>query len=316
MLGARIPILQAPISGSAGPELAAAVANAGAIGGLALTGWSGPDAAERIAQTRALTDGPFFINLLLAFEPECLDAVLASAVPIVTFSFGDAGDLIKRVQGAGKRCGVQVGNLAGAEQAARQGVDFIICQGVEAGGRVQSTQPLASLLTAVREAALGVPVVATGGIGSGRSIRAALDLGATGVMLGTRFLATQESRAHEVYKQRILDSTAADTALTLCFMDGWPNTAHRVLRNATLEAWEAAGCPAPGHRPGEGDIVATMPDGEEIPRYLMYQPIAGYSGQVEELPMYAGTSCGEIHDMPTAGELVQTLWREATTGSG
>lgn len=311
MFGAKIPILQAPIGGSAPPELAAAVANAGAIGGLALTGWSGPEAAEVIAKTRDLTDGLFFVNLLLAFEPECVTEILESSVPIVTFSFGDAGELISRVKSQGKLCGVQVGNLVGAKQAAEQGADFIICQGVEAGGRVQSTQPLATLLNAVAGENLGVPIVAAGGIASSKGIKEAMSQGASAVMMGTRFLATKESQAHERYKQRLVHSTAADTALTVCFMDGWLHSTHRVLRNKTLDEWEAAGCPPPGARPGEGETMATMEDGTPITKYFMFQPLDGYQGQVEELAMYSGTGCTEIHDIPGAAELVERLWREA-----
>lgn len=310
MLGAKIPILQAPIGGSAPPELAAAVANAGAIGGLALTGWTNEDAAQLIARTRDLTDGPFFVNLLLAFQPECMDAILASSVPVVTFSFGDAGDLIARVKGAGKFCGVQVGNAQGATNAARQGADFVICQGIEAGGRVQSSQQLHTLLDAVRQERLGIPVVAAGGIASAQSIRAAMRLGASAVMMGTRFLATQESKAHEQYKRRIVESTGNDTALTVCFMDGWPHSTHRILRNTTLDMWEAAGCPPPGGRPGEMDVVATFTDGSPIHRYDMYQPVAGYQGQIDQLPMYSGAGCGDIEDVPSAAELIERLWSE------
>ena len=138
-----------------------------------------------------------------------------------------------------------------------------------------------------------------------------MNLGANGVMMGTRFLATQESRAHNLYKQRIVESKAGDTAITVCFMDGWPHSTHRVIRNNTLEQWEAAGCPPPGERPGEGETVATATDGSPIPKYYMYQPLSGYQGKIDELPMYAGTSCGEIEDVPSVAELVERLLREA-----
>ena len=118
MLGARIPILQAPIGGSAPPELAAAVANAGAIGGLAVTGFTGPEAVDLIARARAMTEGLFFVNLLLAFEPECFPSLLETEVPIITFSFGDASPYIAKVKASGKKCGVQVGSLEGAKRAA------------------------------------------------------------------------------------------------------------------------------------------------------------------------------------------------------
>jgi nitronate monooxygenase len=309
MLGARIPILQAPIGGSAPPELAAAVANAGAIGGLAVTGFTGPEAIDLIARARALTEGLFFVNLLLAFEPECFPSLLDTEVPIITFSFGDASPFIAKVKASGKKCGVQVGSLEGAKRAASNGADFLILQGIEAGGRVQATQPLANLLAQVCDADLGLPLVAAGGICTSKDIHGAL-ASADAVMMGTRFLATQESRSHEHYKARLLKAGEDATALTVCFSDGWPNSFHRVLKNKTLEGWQAAGCSPEGLRPGEGDLVAEAKDGTQYARYDMRQPLEGVVGSVDDMPMYAGTGCANIDDIPPAGELVERLWEE------
>ena len=132
------------------------------------------------------------------------------------------------------------------------GADYLICQGTEAGGHVQATKALYDVLPDVLNEAKTVPVIAGGGIANGAHIRRALLAGASGVLIGTRFVATKEAGAHDEYKGAIARAKAPDTVLTVCFQDGWPSAPHRVLRNTTFEKWEAAGCPPAGKRPGEG----------------------------------------------------------------
>jgi nitronate monooxygenase len=308
--GLRCPIVQAPTGSVAGPELAAAVSQAGAMGAMALT-WTAPEAAAaQVRQVRAATAHPFLVNFALAFPPASLAAALAAGAPVVSFSWGDPAPYLPQVRAAGAKVGVQVTNVEGARRAIQQGVDFLVCQGIEAGGHVQSTRPLADLLPCVVEAAGGVPVIAAGGLGDGADIARVLNLGAAAAMLGTRFVATQESRAHPDYKRALLDAKAADTALTVCFDGGWPYAAQRVLRNTTLETWEAAGCPPSGIRPGEGDVVGHTPAGEPILRYEDTAPRQGFTGRISEMCLYAGTSCDSISDLPPAAELVERLWSD------
>lgn len=305
----RYPIWQAPTASLAGPELAAAVSKAGGMGSMALT-WTMPEvAAEQVRQVRSQTENPFFVNFALAFPPLALDAALEAGAPIVTFSWGDPERYLPKVRAAGAMLGIQVTNVAGAHRAIAQGADFLICQGVEAGGHVQSNTSLWELLPRIVEAASPVPVMAAGGIARGREIAKVLSLGAKGAILGTRFVATQESRAHSDYKRQLVEAAGA-TALTVCFDGGWPYSAHRVLRNSTLEEWEAAGSPAVGSRPGEGETVAATANGEAILRYEDTAPRAGYTGNIEAMCLYAGTGCSAIADIPSAGELVERLWRE------
>ena len=127
------------------------------------------------------------------------------------------------------------------------------------------------------------PVVAAGGIGNGQGIHKALSAGASAAALGTRFVATVESNAHPEYKRALLAAYAKDTALTICFQDGWP-AADRALRNRTFVMWDAAGCPSPGKRPGEGDAIATKTDGSKILRYQFKSPLRGFGGAVTECP--------------------------------
>jgi len=310
LLGLRCPICQAPTGSIAGPELAAAVSGAGALGAMALT-WASPEvAAEQVRLVRQATDAPFQVNYALYKPPVSLAAALEAGAPVVTFSWGDPAPFVDRVGAAGAQFGIQVASAAGARRAFDLGADFLICQGIEAGGHVQSTTPLENLLPRVLEAANGLAVVASGGIGDGAGIAKALALGADGAMLGTRFVATRESRAHEAYKERLTQATTGETALTVCFDGDWPYAAHRVLRNATLEAWEASGCSPGGQRPGEGETVGLTAGGEPILRYDETAPRRGMSGDVLDMALYAGTSSAVIRDIPPAAALVVRLWEE------
>ncbi len=310
-LGLRLPIFQAPVGSVAGSSLAAAVSQAGGMGALALT-WTSPEDARRlIAEVRVRTDRPVQTNFVLAFAPESLPAALEAGVNVITFSWGMPVKEAALVKSFGARFGVQVTGAEGVQQALDLGADFLICQGIEAGGHVQATRPLDELLPTVLAVAQGVPVIAAGGMGDGKAIARVLCLGASGVMLGTRFVATQESLAHDFYKRRLVDAGAADTVLTVCFVGGWPGTPHRVLSNETLEKWKAAGSPQAGDRPGEGDLVATGTDGRFFIRYDDAPPLVSTQGDPAAMCLYAGTSCEAVGDVPTVSFLMEQLWREA-----
>jgi NAD(P)H-dependent flavin oxidoreductase YrpB (nitropropane dioxygenase family) len=309
-LGLRFPIFQAPVGSVAGPELAAAVSQAGGMGALALT-WTSPDDTRRlITQVRTQTEKPFQTNFVLAFPSKSLAAALEAGVRVVTFSWGSPSHEVPLLKSFGARFGVQATTAEGARRALALGADFLICQGIEAGGHVQATRSLDEILPEIIEAAQGTPVVAAGGIGDGKAIARVLAMGASGAMLGTRFVATRESLAHEIYKRRLVEARAQDTALTVCFDGGWPYAAQRVLRNSTLEHWEAAGCPPAGRRPGEGDRLASEPGGREFLRYDDTPPRATMQGDPEAMCLYAGTSCDEVHEILPVHELMQKLWRD------
>ena len=142
-----------------------------------------------------------------------------------------------------------------------------------------------------------------------RGVRAALALGAEGVWLGTRFLATTESGAHDDYKKRLLAVRSTDTVYTTLFDQGWPDAPHRALRNSTVELWESAGCPTPGQRPREGELVGAFPNGDPIRRYGVPAPMQGATGEIEAFALYAGQSVGLIKDLPPAASVMAELAR-------
>ena len=308
--GLAVPIVQAPTGSIAGPELAAAVSEAGAMGAMALT-WAEPEtAADAVRAVLAQTRRPFLVNYALAFPPRSLAAALEAGAPVVTFSWGDPSRHVPLVRSFGARVGIQVTNAEGARRAAQHTPDFLVCQGVEAGGHVQATRDLRIVLAEVLAVAEGIPVVAAGGIGDGAAIAEVVRMGASAAMLGTRFVATHESRAHPEYKRLLLSAVETETALTVCFDGGWPYAPHRVLRNPTLEAWEGAGCPPAGQRPGEGDVLGATAAGDPILRYADTAPRAGFEGDIAAMCCYAGASVTAIHDLPSARDLVPRLWQE------
>jgi NAD(P)H-dependent flavin oxidoreductase YrpB (nitropropane dioxygenase family) len=167
-----------------------------------------------------------------------------------------------------------------------------------------------------------LPVLASGGIGDGAGIARAISLGAQGVSLGTRFVATEESSAHPEYKRRIVDSVAGDTVYTDDLYDiSWPGAPTRTLRNRTFDEWDAAGRPPPGHRPGEGTFVGTMrlPSGQalELPRYGgAGSPLVGFEGDFDYPAMWAGESVEVVNDVLPVAEIMRRLAEDAAAALG
>jgi NAD(P)H-dependent flavin oxidoreductase YrpB (nitropropane dioxygenase family) len=154
-------------------------------------------------------------------------------------------------------------------------------------------------------------VVAAGGIADGRGLAAVLALGASGAWVGTRFLAARESPIHDDYRQRLFDAVETDTYYGTLFDVGWPEAPHRALRNTTVDAWEAAGRPEPGARPGESEDVAARADGSAIKRYSSSTPHSSMTGDVETLPNWAGQGVGLVTQAQPAAEIVRELVAEA-----
>ncbi len=315
-LGIEYPIFSVGMGGGmAGPELAAAVSNAGACGVLGMGGLPASYIRRQIQHLRTLTDKPFGVNILLPLLQEGqIETCLDEKIPILVLFWGDPKPYVEEAHRRGTKVFIQVGSVEEARAAAEAGVDAIIAQGVEAGGHVKSTTSLSTIVPAVVEAVQPVPVIAAGGIANGRGVVAALSLGAQAVSIGTRFLCSEETQVVRAYKERVVKSKAEDTVYTFLFDVGWPDAAHRVLRNKATDEWEAAGRPASGQRPAEGSIIGTMTlagTTVEVPRYAVFPPMPGFTGDIEHAALYAGESCSLINDIKPAAQIVSDVVREA-----
>ena len=312
LLHLETPLVQAPIGGATVPELASAVSNAGALGMLSLTWRSADDARELIRQTRALTNKPIGINLVLEWDPaDRLAVAIEEKVDFVSFFWGDPGPWIGECHAAGIPVSHSVASPREAVRAVEQGADIIVAQGVEAGGHVWGDVTTMALLPAVVDAVPGTPVIAAGGIGDGRGFAAALALGADGIWMGTRFLLAHETPIHPNYRSRLEGSSVNDTVLTDLFDEGWPNSPLRTLHNSTYDAWISAGKPSPDQRTDRSDVIAYQPDGSDILRYQSDFPTTGVTGDLGAMVQYAGQSVGLIGRSAGAAEIVDSITSEA-----
>jgi nitronate monooxygenase len=303
----KYPIFQAAPGGE---KLAITLANAGAVGALSMT-WASPeDTFELVTKMKAATKGSFYGNYVLHFEPKSLDKALEAGIPCVQFSWGiPSKAIVTKIKAANAKLGIQVASKENAKAALEHNPDFLICQGVEAGGHVQANESLLHSLKDVIVEAKEVPVLASGGITTGHDIRKILSTGAAGVVMGSRLIATMESDIHDEYKQSLVDAGLNSTVFTTCFNRDW-FALHRVLKNKTYQMWQAAGCPLEGNRPGEDDIVAKGPDDYIVKRYAIKSPSQWLHGNVTELAMYAGEGVVNIKDIPSVNDLLILLWKE------
>jgi nitronate monooxygenase len=283
LLGIEQPIGLAPMV--AVPRLAAAVSEAGGLGQLTLT-WS-EDAGAVVRETAALTARPFSGNLVLTGDQHRrLGQALEAGLRIVSFMLGDPGGYIGPVHDAGGLAMVTVGSAAEARRAVAAGADVIVAQGWEAGGHLRGTVATLPLVPAVVDAVAPVPVIA----------------------VGTRFLLAQEMPIHEDYRRALIAAAETDPQwYANLYEAGWPDSPHRALRNSTSRAWEAAGSPPPGQRPGEGDVIAHFASGEAIVRYEPAPPMAGTTGDIEALSMWAGQSVALARQPQSAADIVTEL---------
>jgi NAD(P)H-dependent flavin oxidoreductase YrpB (nitropropane dioxygenase family) len=323
LMGIRYPIFCAGFGSAAGPEIAAAVSNAGGFGVLGISGFAPEHVEKLVGRTRALTALPFGVNTIIDENEDGdrewllkqVETAGALKVAAVVLFWGDPEPYVEPAHRLGLKVLIQVGSVEEARAAASAGVDAVIAQGLEAGGHVRGTTSIWDLLPATVRALKPLPVLASGGIGDGAGIARALQFGAQGVSLGTRFVASDEAWVHPGYKQRIVDSRAEDTVYNTLYDVWWPNAPHRTLRNKTIEEWEAAGRPPSGSRPGEGTSIGRrrLSTGElvEWPRYAIGTVPPDFEGDWEYAPLWAGESCSDVNDIKPAGEIVRDLVRDA-----
>ena len=315
LLGIRYPIIQAGMGYVARGELCAAVSEAGGLGVIGAASLDAKQLREEIVKVRDRTDRPFGVDVLFAtvgrpagdeatvrFTRDVeamIDVVFEERVPVLASGLGDPGPVVPQAHELGIKVLALVGNTRNAIRVARSGVDMVVAQGYDGGGHTGRVGTLA-LLPAVIDR-VDVPVLAAGGIADGRGLVAALAMGAVGVWMGTRFVASRESFSHDAYKELIVEIDDEGTTRTRCF-SGKPC---RVIKNRTTEEWE---------RPDLVERIERFPRQFGVMReWLGEDPyIAGRrEGKVEIGALAAGPSSAIIEDILPAGEIVLRVVEEA-----
>jgi nitronate monooxygenase/enoyl-[acyl-carrier protein] reductase II len=302
LLGIDAPVIQASIGPWTTVELSAAVSEAGGLGSLGSALRSADQVRVDMARMRELTDRPFAVNhTVRPFDEAAFAATLEEPPAVVSLAIGRSSKLVERVHAAGALFVQQVHTVEQAREAAGLGADVVIAQGGEAGGFGGFVSTMV-LVPQVVDAVSPIPVVAAGGIADGRGLAAAIALGAQGVNIGTRFLASEEVAIGDAWKRAIVDAESED-AIKVEFADavfppaepGGYRTQPRVLRTPFVDEWNA--------RPDEA-----RREGARLGVELME---AARAGRAAELVPFTGQTAGMIADVLPAAEIIERMVREA-----
>lgn len=312
LVGCAVPIQQAGMGAVASPELAAAVSEAGGLGmlGMARSGGRTVRGLRSVLdRMTALTTRPFGINFIVTpegraeLEPGLFELAGRSA-RVVEFFYGwPERTQVDTIHEGGALVSWQIGSREEAIAAAEAGCDLIVAQGMAAGGHVRGTIGLQALLDDVLDA-IDVPVLAAGGIGTGRAIAAALTAGASGVRVGTRFVAATEADAHPTYVEQLIAAGSEDTVYTQAFSNNWPNAPHRCLRSC-VEAAEAFNAEVIGETP---DLDGVQ---QKVRRFDSLAVTSATTGRIEAMSLWAGESVGAVRRIQPAAEILRELVEEA-----
>ncbi|GAB2187813.1 NAD(P)H-dependent flavin oxidoreductase [Roseibium sp. LAB1] len=310
----KAPIVNAGMAMIARPELAAAVSNAGGLGTIGCD-INPPDVLrEMIRQTRTLTDKPFGVDLIGDFVTDDHVAVLIEEnVQLAIFFWTlPAREQTERLREAGVRLWIQVGSVREAVDALALGIDGMIVQGAEAGGHNRSEASTMTLFPRLRRLYPDLPLLAAGGIFDGTTMAAAMVLGADAVWCGSRFLAAEESAAHDDYKAKVVAADVGDTSITRIYGPEWPDQAMRAIHNDGLK--QAIGREDAAIADAANmNIGSTLLNGTRIPlpRYSAILPTREFSGDIEQACLTAGQSAGNIQDIVPAGRIIQDMMADA-----
>lgn len=302
LFGIDAPIVQAGMGPFTNAELVAAVSNAGALGSLGASNRPADQLGTEIQRIRERTTRPFAVNFLVSnLDPAGFAIACAERVPVISFALGDPSEYVRRAHDAGALVMHQVHTVAQARAATEAGVDVLIAQGGEGGGFGQSVAAL-PLIPQVVDAVRPLPVLAAGGIADGRGLAAALVLGAAGVNIGTRFLASVEAPVTDAWKQAILEARSEDavkvdlwnTLIPVPGRGGY-GTVPRAMRTPFVERWAGRQAAVEEHiEELRGELMAALPE-----------------GRLHEYVPFAGESVGLIHEILPAATIVERLVVEA-----
>jgi nitronate monooxygenase len=302
LVGCRAPIQQAPMGVVSSPELAVALAEAGGVGTITALGIPAEHLDGMLAAMAKRTDGVLAVNFLTAGLDRDALAAAAERVRLIDFFWVDPDPaLVEVAHAGGALVSWQVGSAGEADAAVDAGADVLAVQGIEAGGHLRGRAPLLPLLSIILEQ-VSVPVLAAGGIGDGRALAAVLGAGAAGARMGTRFIATTESGAHEAYKQAVVAAGSASTEITDAFAD-CPLCATdpraRVLRSC-IDAVHRLDAELAGETTMAGKPFP-IPRGSGLP------PGAAAQGHIDAMAMYAGESAAIVTRVAPVREVIEDL---------
>jgi enoyl-[acyl-carrier protein] reductase II len=289
LLGIDIPIIQAPMGYIARSQLASAVSEAGGMGIVETSSGRLDEVREEIARMRDLTDKPWGVNiaqLLVSDDSDIVDFVVRQGVRFVTTSAGDPARLVPRLKDAGLTVFHVVPSLRGARKAVAAGVDGLVVEGNEGGGFKNPDSASTMVLVPLIASEVEVPIVAAGGIVDGRSMAAAMCLGAEGAQLGTAMLASAESPVHDNWKQAIVAAAETDTLI----VNRYGRPAVRVLRTGRTAAVER-------------EERAPLPPIEDL--FRLY-----FGGDMEAGFAFSGQVAGRIREVRPVREILEEAWSD------
>jgi nitronate monooxygenase len=313
LLGVSLPVVQAGMGGIAGPELVRAVAEGGGLGVLGLYKMTPAVIGDVISELQSATHLRFGVNFIPELmDPAVLNAQLSAALDVIErpTCFLFYGPPPPATVGAIRRSrlrhvlSVQVGSRAQIDSAAGLDADFIVLQDADlAGGHLLGECSGPELLSYARHCRPDWPLVAAGAVSTHRDAKARFQQGYSGVLAGTVFVATVESQAHEVYKQRLCQSTRRDLLVTDRFGIGWPERRHRIVAPPIdLDAPQV-----------RADFIASVEVGGTVfpvPRFSAVVPSRSARGRVSEMVMYAGMGLDRITSVRPAGQVVRNIARD------
>lgn len=301
LLGIRHPIIQGGLARVAYAELAAAVSNAGGCGQINTATLQEPEALRaEIRRCRALTPHPFGVNFPLgrADITALLEVTLEEKVPVIAFTAGNPAPWLRRCEGHGVRTLVLIAGPELAKKAEAAGADIVATVGFEGGGHIGRGDETTMVMVPRVVDAVKIPVLASGGIADGRGLLAALALGAEGVEMGTRFVATEEARAHPAYKRALAEALPSDTTLIKRSL-GQPGRALDSAHVRHILECEASGA-------GREELLPLISGAANA------RGVEG--GEMEDSYVWAGQCVGLIHEILPAGEVVRRMMAEAEAG--